>query len=123
MSRVALLVALILAVAACGVPGSPVKQAEDIASIAAEGALLAGDAAEGDTTTQFAETHAQALRKNAETLAAAITHAELRKVAADVLAALEQLGSSPDDRVVAGEAKEQLEAAAKQAEEIAKAGA
>jgi hypothetical protein len=115
-------VALILAVAACGVPASAVKQAEDIASIAAEGALLAGDAADGDTTTQFAEMHAQSLQTNAETLAAAITHGGLRQVAVDVVAALEQLGSSPDDRSAAGEAEGRLEAAAKRAEEIAKAG-
>jgi hypothetical protein len=122
VSRPALLVTLILAVVACGVPVSPVKQAEDIGSIAAEGALLAGDTAEGDTTTQFAETHAQALQKNAESVAAAITHGDLRQVAADVVAALEQLGSSPDDRGVAGKARARLEAATKQAEEIAKAG-
>ena len=112
--------ALILAAAGCGVPASSVKQAEDLGSIAAEGALLAGGAAAGDTTTQFAETHARALRKKAEPLAAAATHPKLLRVAADIVAALKRLESAPDDRVAAREAKELLESAARRADEIAK---
>ena len=112
--------ALILLVAGCGVPASPVKQAEDIASIAAEGALLAGDAVEGDTTTQFAGTHARALRRNAETLAPAITHADLGRVTEEVVAALTELASAPGDREVAREAKERLKSAAKRAQAITK---
>jgi GAF domain-containing protein len=118
--RAALFITLILVGAGCGVPASPAKQAEDLGSIAAEAALLAGDAAEGDTTTQFAATHAEALRRNAETLAAAITHAELGQAAADVVTALERLESAPGERGVAGEAKELLESAATRAEQIAK---
>ena len=44
------------------------KQAEAIESLAAEGALLAADVSEGDTTSQFVRVHAEALGKNAETV-------------------------------------------------------
>ena len=46
------------------------KQAEAIESLAAEGALLAADVSEGDTTRPFVRVHAEALGKNAETVEA-----------------------------------------------------
>jgi hypothetical protein len=48
------------------------KQAEAIESLAAEGALLAADVSEGDTTSPFVRVHAEALGKNAETVVAAL---------------------------------------------------
>jgi len=48
------------------------KQAEAIESLAAEGALLAQDVSEGDTTSVFVRVHAEALGKNAETVVAAL---------------------------------------------------
>jgi hypothetical protein len=48
MARV--VVALVVVAAGCGGSSSPAKQAEELQSLAAEGALLAHDAAEGDTT-------------------------------------------------------------------------
>jgi hypothetical protein len=48
------------------------KQAEAIESLAAEGALLAADVSEGDTTSPFARVHAEALGKNADSVVAAL---------------------------------------------------
>src|SRR5215210_6721986 len=48
------------------------KQAEAIESLAAEAALLAGDVSEGDTASPFVRVHAEALGKNAQTVAAAL---------------------------------------------------
>ena len=49
--------------AGCGTPQELSKQAEEVHSVAAEGALLAHGAAEGDTTEPFTSEHAKALRK------------------------------------------------------------
>jgi hypothetical protein len=46
------------------------KQAEALESLAAEGALLAANVSEGDTTRPFVRVHAEALGKNAETVVA-----------------------------------------------------
>jgi hypothetical protein len=46
------------------------KEGEAIESLAAEGALVAGDASEGDTTTAFVRVHAAALRKKADSVVA-----------------------------------------------------
>jgi hypothetical protein len=48
------------------------KQAEALESLAAEGALLAANVSEGDTTRPFVRVHAEALGKNAETVVAAL---------------------------------------------------
>ena len=54
-------VAVALVLTACQ-PTEVPKQAEEVASVAAEGALLAHGAAEGTTTDTFAREHAKALR-------------------------------------------------------------
>jgi hypothetical protein len=119
--RLALVAALAVAAAACGVPSSPEQQADQIASIAAEGAILAGDAADGDTTSVFAGEHAAALRKKADELRGAISGARLRQLAAEVVAQLERLEDSPGSGTVAAEVERRLQAASKRADEIAKA--
>ena len=48
------------------------KQAEAIESLAAEGALLAADVSEGDTTSPFVRVQAEALGKKAETVVSAL---------------------------------------------------
>jgi hypothetical protein len=48
------------------------KQAEALESLAAEGALLAANVSEGDTTRPFVRVHAEALGKNTETVVAAL---------------------------------------------------
>jgi hypothetical protein len=112
---------LAVAAAGCGVPSSIAKQAEDLASIAAEGSLLAGDVAEGRSTSPFTATHAQALRKKAETLSPAITQPDLRRVANEVVADLARLSSAPEDRAAVAGIERRLDEAAKRAEEIGKA--
>jgi hypothetical protein len=116
----ALVIVVALAAAGCAVPSSVPKQAEDVASIAAEGALLAGDVADEDSTTPFATTHARALRRNAEELRKAIRQPELRSVADGVVAELTRLASSPSDRSVAARVERALDHAAQRADEIAK---
>jgi hypothetical protein len=61
--RTALLALLVLTFTGCGVPSSVAKQSEDLASIAAEGELLADDAADGDSTSPFVSTHASVLMR------------------------------------------------------------
>jgi hypothetical protein len=121
MRRAALFVLLTLLVVGCGVPASVVKQSGDLTSIAAEGALLAGDVSDGDSTSPFARTHAEALGKNAETLRKAISHPELGRVADDIVSELERLAESPGDAAVASAVERRLDEAAKRAEDIGKA--
>ena len=61
--RLAALVSCALLLSGCLVPSEPAKQAEEISSISAEGALLAQEVVEGDVTDTFARVHAEALRK------------------------------------------------------------
>jgi hypothetical protein len=113
-------IALTVVAVGCGVPSSVTKQAEDLASIAAEGSLLAGDVAEGDSTEPFVKTHADSLRKNAATLRKAISHPDLRLVAGEVVTELARLAASPGPRTAAG-VERRLDDAATRAEEIGKA--
>jgi hypothetical protein len=55
-----------LLLAGCG--SSPAKQAEDLQSLASEGALLAHDAGEGDEWGPYREAHAQELAEQASSL-------------------------------------------------------
>jgi hypothetical protein len=114
---VAVFAALLLS--ACGVPSEPAKQAEDVASIAAEGAILAHDAAEGSTTSVFTRAHAEALQKKLRPLESKVATRELERLVAGVDAALGQLADDPGDRTSAARVERRLERAAKEAEELA----
>jgi hypothetical protein len=116
-----LVIAVALAAAGCGAPSSVPKQAEDVASIAAEGSLLAGDVADRNSTSPFARTHARVLRSDAEELRKAIRQTELRSVADAVIAELTRLASSPSDRAAGARVERALEQAAQRADQIAKA--
>jgi hypothetical protein len=118
MRRAAIFLALAMLVGACGAPSSVSKQAEALASTAAEGALLAEEVADGRSTGAFAKTHARALLEQAEEVRAASASPEVGSLAGEIVSALRQLASLPTDRVVASEAEERLEAAAEEAEEI-----
>ena len=120
MRRRAFLIAIALAAAGCAVPSSVPKQAEDVASIAAEGSLLAGDVADGDSTSAFARTHARVLRSDAEALRKAIRQAQLRSVADAVVAELTRLASSSSDHAGAARVERALDQAARRADEIGK---
>ena len=76
-------------------PSSPTAQAEEIHSIAAEGAILAHNAAEGDTTAAFTRTHAEALRKRLDALRPKLAEPELARVEQRTAAALRRLADDP----------------------------
>ena len=118
MRRAAIVLALATLVGACGAPSSVSKQAEALASTAAEGALLAGEVADGRSTGAFAKTHARALLEQAEEVRASSASPELGSLAGEIVSALRQLASVPTDRVIASEVEERLETAAGDAEEI-----
>lgn len=124
MLRLGALLALILGlcVLGCGIPASVADQADGVASVAAEGALLADDAASGDTTVAFVETHTEALAKSAGELADGTESPQLRQIADRVVAALEQLHAEPGDRDAAAHLARELTRAATQAGELAKSG-
>ena len=119
MRWAAFVIAVALA-AGCAVPSSVSKQAEDVASIAAESSLLAGDVADGDSTSPFARTHARVLRHDAEGLRKAIRQPELRSIVDTVVAELTRLASSPSDRAAGARVERALDQAAQRADEIAK---
>jgi hypothetical protein len=116
-----LAVALTLAIAACGSSSSPTKQAEELESVAAEGALLAHDAAEGDTTSPFTTVHARALGELAAKVERAAATERLERLARTVGSELARLERSPSDRHGAASVEQSLEDAAKAAERLAAA--
>jgi hypothetical protein len=117
LPAIALAVALgAFAAAGCGVPSEPKKQAEELESVAAEGALLARDATEGRSTATFTRVHVQVLRERLAALRPKIVERELALIARDVDSALRQLEESPSEADVAAP----LDQAAKAAGELAK---
>ena len=132
--RVLLALSLLL-VPACGGGGelsaeALKKEAESIQSFAAEGALLARDVADGRSTAPFARVHAGELANNAakleQTLASAlpapgveVDHDRAVHLAARVATTLKELEQAPGDADAARRVQRELEAAAKQAEELA----
>ena len=133
--RVLLALSLLL-VPACGGGGGELsaealkKEAESIQSFAAEGALLARDVADGRSTAPFARVHAGELANNAakleQTLASAlpapgveVDHDRAVHLAARVATTLKELEQAPGDADAARRVQRELEAAAKQAEELA----
>jgi hypothetical protein len=117
-----LAVLLALSVLGCGIPASPADQAEAVDSVASEGVLLAEDAAAGDSTSAFVETHAGALAKSARELAQGASSPKLRQIAGRVVTALERLQSEPADRTAAAAAADELARASNEAGALAKSG-
>ena len=117
--RVATAFVAVFLVAGCGVPEEPSKQAEAVGSVAAEGALLAHDAREGSTTATFTREHAKALRKLVEEIRPEIVDRRLGQVATLVSDALEQLAEAPGDRTRASALEQELNKAARAAQERA----
>jgi hypothetical protein len=105
----------------CGSPATVEKQAEAIGSIAAEGAVLAHDASEGDTTGTFTRVHARELAKKAEALRPKMRDTRLADAAWAVSGFLETLADDPGDRRRAALIERRLDDWAKRAEEIGKA--
>jgi hypothetical protein len=115
-----LLAFVVVVLAGCGTPQELAKQAEEVHSVAAEGALLAHEAAEGDTRDTFAREHAKALRKLLGKVRPAIEEPRLATVADDVDRTLAELARTPGDRERAAGAERKLERAADAADELAK---
>jgi hypothetical protein len=118
--RIALALIAVLLAAGCASPREPAKQAEEIHSIAAEGALLAHEVAEGSTTDTFARQHARALRKLLEELQPAIENPELAQLAAKVRELLTVLAERPGDRELGARFERVLESHAESASELAR---
>lgn len=92
MIRRALPIALALVLAGCG-SRSPEQQAESLHSLAAEGALLARDAADGRVTEPFTRVHSTELAKLATKLHTS-SDARIASLATEVAADLERLGDA-----------------------------
>ncbi len=97
----------------------PPKQAEDIGSIASEGALVAHDAAEGSTTDTFTRVHGRALRDLAQKVADAPKTQQIGRVAAVVASELDNLAAHPGDQGRAQQVEQRLERAARTAGKLA----
>ena len=90
-------------------PTDPSKQADQIASVAAEGSLLAHDAAEGDTTETFTRVHADALRESLARLEPKVQVDELRRLLRGTDAALAALADAPGNRARAARVERMLD--------------
>lgn len=126
----------LLVLAGCGAGGTLseselTKEIETIGSAAAEGALLAHDAADGRTTHAFTKVHSEFLSEATRKVGAELSEAsvssglEQRRTRAEELARqttheLDRLHDDPGDEQIARSAFEGLENAARAAEELAK---
>lgn len=102
MRAVALAAVAAALLAGCGVPQELPEQAEEVQSVAAEGALLARGAAAGETLDAFVRVHADALEQRLGQVRPAIDDRRLRRLADAVGRALERLAATPGDRARAG---------------------
>jgi hypothetical protein len=105
------------ALGACG-GGGAAKQAEQLGSASAEGALLAQHAADGEALGPFTKVHARDLHELAAPLEESGSTAEVRRLARAVSAALERLREDPGDREQASRVAALLRAAAARAERL-----
>jgi hypothetical protein len=120
MLRVLGVAASFLLLAGCGTPHELSKQAEEVHSVAAEGALLAGQTATGDTFAAFTSEHAAALRGRLGELRPAIENARLAGIAAAVDRRLASLERHPGDGGRAALEQQALARLADRVEELAR---
>jgi hypothetical protein len=113
MRRLAILAAVAFLAAGCGQTAQ--KQADELGSIAAEGALVAHDAAEGSTTDAFTRVHSRALAKKADKIAETAKRPPLERLARRISRALERLADDPGDRDAAAKLQRLLERLDRQA--------
>ena len=131
----AVLALLVLALAGCN--GGTVdhhalkRDAENVASLASEGGLLADDVSRGRSTKYFARVHAKELSRKASNLEDALAERptspgitpdvrKLSKLAGKVSRELERLHLHPTDRDVAASLKQPLSDDADAADKLAK---
>ena len=117
MRRALLLAAALVLISGCGVPQQLSQQAEEVHSVAAEGALLAHEASEGSLDS-FTSEHAKALQKLLGQLRPAIEDDRLARTSDAVDAALADIAEHPGDRANASRLERRLEDAAKAADEL-----
>ena len=115
--RYACLLAILGLAAGCG-SSSPQKQAEELGSVAAEGALIAHDASEGDTTDAFTRVHSRALREQADSIERQAADARLARLGRRIAGALDRLADDPGDQDAAALIQRELERAADEAGEL-----
>ncbi len=108
------IVAVVLVVAGCGAPSEPSKQAEELHSIAAEGALLAHGAGEAESTGPFTREHAKALRGLISKLRPKLRDDRLAELAAAIDGGLATLATGGDP----GPVEARLDRAAAEAETL-----
>jgi hypothetical protein len=135
MSRLASLAVLVFAVTGCN--GGTVdthalqRDAENVASLASEGGLLADDVSQGRSTKYFVRVHAKELSRKASNLEDALAERptspaitsdvrKLSKLAGKVSRELERLHLHPTDRGVAVSLKQPLSDDADAADQLAK---
>jgi hypothetical protein len=127
--RVVVLASALLLVAGCGGKGSlspkaVQQQAADLQALAAEGGILAGDAARGRSTSVFLRVHAQYLAKAAQTSVTALAPGgpppahRLAGLAEKVARDLDRLSRSGSDRAQQGRLADALTRAAKRAAKL-----
>jgi hypothetical protein len=116
--RIVALLGLACLLVGCA-PDEPAKQAEEIGSIAAEGALLAHDAAEGSSTKIFVREHAEALDRRLGKTRSVVDDRRLASLAASVSDELVRLAEEPGDERRTRSVEQSLERRAKEAAELA----
>jgi hypothetical protein len=114
MRRALLFAALLVLLAGCGHSTDPQKQAEDLRSVAAEGALLAHATAKGDSAGPFTRVHSEVLTEDVHKLEPKLEPLALTRLARDIAFALETLPDHP------AAAARRLDDAADRADALAK---
>lgn len=117
MRRRTVLALAALVLAGCG-SRSETKQADDLGSVAAEGALVAHDASEGSTTDNFTRVHGRALRDLARKVQDAPASPPVGRLAGRIAGDLDELADHPGDERRAARIQRDLERAAKQAGDL-----
>jgi hypothetical protein len=108
---------LVCLVTGCA-PDQPAKQAEEIGSIAAEGALLAHGAAEGSSTKIFVREHAEALDRRLGKTRSVVDDRRLESLAASVSEELVRLAEEPGDELTTRSVERALERRSREAAEL-----
>src|SRR3954471_18123227 len=101
MRRLTVLAAAAVLLAGCG-SQSETTQADDLGSVAAEGALVAHDAADGSTTDTFTRVHGRALRDLAKKVEDAPAASRVGRLATSIVADLDALADDPGNERQAG---------------------
>jgi hypothetical protein len=120
LARALLVVVAVALLAGCGSQNALDQQSKSLKALAAEGGLLAGNAARGRSTTVFTREHTGFLLKSARSSASTLarqTSAEgrqLARVAARVTDDLERLQQSGSDRAEQRRVQNDLERIAQQ---------